>query len=57
MPESKVIGLPTREFKILSRDAKAVKANVTVSYDRKVKESKRFEEPSFNGVRGTSIFE
>lgn len=57
MPESKVIGLPTREFKILSRDAKAVKANVTVSYDRKVKKSKRFEEPSFNGVRGNSIFE
>lgn len=37
----KDIQLPTREFKALPRDPQPVKANVTVSYTRKAKESGR----------------
>ena len=45
-----------REFKSLPREAKPVQANVTVSYNRKAKENKRFEEPTLR-VLGTPSFE
>ena len=43
----KDIQLPAREFKTLPRDPQPVKANVTVSYTRKEKDSGRNSEPVF----------